>query len=147
MLTRRTFIQGGGALAAGAVASGTSFLESEIKEHGIVKIRFQFYPGKARIVKSTIFSDGQRGVFGIRLLGELELHETRLVEMPISDAKDVAASSGKVWMVPTTVWAEDGKKEETSVGMVVKDGNLMFASENGEVLPIWMSLSDVRQVL
>lgn len=149
MLTRRTFIQSAGALAVGAVAGGIALLESEIKEYGLVEIRFWLFAKEPIVIKSTIFSDERRDVFGVRLLGERGSDDLRLAELRLSAVKAALAVPGRIQKSSMTGWnAQDGKKREGFLDLVAKDGNLVAAGPGQlEKAPIWMSLADVRQVL
>lgn len=148
MLTRRTFIQSTGALAA-AAAGGMAITNSEIKEHGIVEIRFRFLAKDPHVVKSTIFSDERRGVFGVRVLGKREPGDARLAELRLTDVRDTVAVPGRVRKGALAVWNCDGRKEEGFLHLLAMDGNLMFAVPGVDIseTPVWMSLADVQQVL
>ncbi len=147
MLTRRTFIQSTAALAAGAAAGGIAFSEYEIKEHGLVDIRASFF-GKPIVIKSTIFSDELRDVFGVRLMGEHGPSDARLAELRLSAVKAALAVPGRIQKSSMTAWnAERGTKEEGFLDLVAKDGDLMIALPGRlENEPAWMSLVDVRQI-
>lgn len=147
-MTRRTFIQSAGALAAGAAAGGIVFPKHEIKEHGLVEIRALFFTKDPIIIKSTIFSDERQGVFGVRLLGERGPCDTRLAELRLSAVKAAVAVPGRVQKCAATMWNGEGKKEKGFLDLVTRGGNLMFANAGQlEEAPAWMSLADVRQVL
>jgi hypothetical protein len=148
-MTRRTFIQSAGALAAGAAAGGIAFAEHKIKEHGLVEIRAWFFTKDPIVIKSTIFSDERRGVFGIRLLGERGPCDARLAELRLSAVKAAVAVPGRVQKCAATTWNREGRKEEGSLlDLVARGGNLVVAGAGQlEKAPTWMSLADVRQVL
>jgi hypothetical protein len=147
-MTRRTFIQSAGALAARAAAGGTVLPEHEIKEHGLVEIRAWFFAKDPIIIKSTIFSDERRGVFGVRLLGRRGPCDARLAEMRLSAVKAAVAVPGRVQKCAITTWNGEGRKEEGFLDLVARDGNLVVAGTGQiEKAPVWMSLADVRQVL
>lgn len=148
MLTRRTFIQSAGVLGAGVATGAIGRTKPEIREHGIVEIRFMFLAKEPVVVKSTIFSDEQRGVFGVRLLGERGARDMRLAEIPLSAVKDAVAVPGRISRCAMTGWAGEGAKDSGLLDLVAKDGNLVVSGRghlNDE--PVWMSLDDVRQVL
>jgi hypothetical protein len=147
MLTRRTFIQSAGALAVGATAGGIAFTKPEIKEHGIVEIRFRFFTNEPIVVKSTIFSDEQRGVFGIRFLGERGPLDVRLTELRLADVKGALAAAGRIRKCGITTWNGEGKREKVLLELMTKGGNLLLAAPGQLDDPAWMDLADVRQVL
>lgn len=152
MLTRRTFIQGAGALAAGAAAGGIALPESEIKEHGLVELRAWFFSKNPIVVKATIFSDERRDVFGIRILGERGTRDTRFAEIRLADVRASVAAPGRVSRCTATGWSEEGKKESGFVDLVAREGSFVVATP-GELEkaphpgPAWLALSDVQQVL
>jgi len=149
MLTRRTFIQSTGVLAAGATVGGIAFPKREFKEHGPVEIRFCLFDKDPIVIKSTIFSDERRDVFGIRVQGERGPSDVRLFELRLSATKAAVAVPGRVIQKCTaTAWNEEGRKEEEFLDLVAKGGNLMFAGVGRiEKEPVWMSLADVQRVL
>jgi hypothetical protein len=148
MLSRRNFIQGTVTLAAGTAVGDIAFPEREIKEHGIVEIRFKFLSCKPIVVPSTIFSDERRGVFGMRLLDKREPGDVRLAEFCLADVIGAVAAPGRVRKCAVTAWKGNGMKENSFLDLMVKDGNLMFAALGQiEESPPWMSMVDVRQVL
>lgn len=149
MLTRRTFIQNAGALAAGAAAGGIAFPEHEIKEHGLVEIRAWFFSKDPIVVKSTIYSDERRDVFGVRILGERGPSDLRLAELSLSAVKAAISAPERIQKCAMTGWnAENGKLEEGFLDLVAKGGNLVVAGP-GQLkrTPVWMSLADVCQIL
>lgn len=148
MLTRRTFIKSTGTLAA-AAASGMALTESGIKEHGIVEIRFRFLAKDPCVVKSTIFTDERRGIFGIRILGNNDPGDARLGEFRLSDIRETVAAPGHVRKGNCAVWDCNGRKKEEALHLLAMDGNLMFAVPGVDIIetPVWMSLADVQRVL
>lgn len=148
MLTRRTFIQGAGALAAGAVAGGIALQKPEIKEHGLVEIRFWLFDKDPVVIKSTIFSDERRDVFGVRLLGERGPGDLRLAELRLPAVKVVIAAPERVKICTGTMWNEESEKEEMFLNLVARGGNLVIALAGQlDKASVWMSLADVRRVL
>jgi hypothetical protein len=150
-MTRRAFIQSAGALAAGAAAGGIAFPEHEIKEHGLVEIRAWFFGKDPIVLKSTIFSDARRDVFGVRLLGMGKL-DTRFAEIGLADVKAAVDVPGRITRCTMTGWNGEGKKETGFMDLIVREGSLVIATP-GELEksprpgPAWLALSDVRQVL
>lgn len=134
-----------GVLAAG-VAGGVAF-PAEIKEHGLVELRAWFFVKDPVVLKSTIFADNGRDVFGVRILTEPGL---RLAELPLSTIKAVVASPGRVEKCLMTAW--DDERKEGLMEVVSRDGKLVFAipgqlDQTPRPGPAWLDLSDVRQVL
>lgn len=148
MLTRRTFIQGAGALAAGAATGGIALQKPEIKEHGLVEIRFCLFDKDPIVVKTMIFSDEQRDVFGIRVLGERGACDMSLAELRLSSVKAALADPGRIQRCLMHTWSAEGKEDKGLLDLVAKDGNLLVAG-SGELEkgPVWMSLADVQRVL
>lgn len=151
MLTRRTFIQSAGAMAAGAAAGGIAFPERGIKEHGLVEIRAWFFGTDPIVLKSTIFSDDRRDVFGVRILGMGRL-DTCFAEFRLADVKAAVAVPGRISRCAITGWNGEGRKESGFQDLIVREGNLVVALPGQLELtpppgPAWIALSDVRQVL
>ncbi len=146
MLTRRTFIRNAGTMAA-AAAIGIAAPESEIKEYGIVDIRTDIF-GKTTILKATIFSNGPRDIFGIRLLGEPGPLDLRLAELRLSAVRETLATPGRPMRCAARMWTGNGTKREVPLDLVVDATKLSIAdAEKLKVAPAWISLSDIRRVL
>lgn len=118
------------------------------REYGIVEFRACFFAKEPIIIKSVIFSDERRGVFGIRFLGERGPGDLRLIEMSLPAVKRVIAVREGVKISTFKTWNGDGKKREMFLNLVARDGNLVIA-EAGHIdrAPAWMRLADVRKVL
>jgi hypothetical protein len=146
MLTRRTFIQSAGALAAGA-AAGVALPEPKVKEHGLVELRARLFNDLV-VVRSTIFADERRDVFGIRFLGERGPRDVRLVELQLSAVAVATAVPETICECPYVAWTYQGEKEGGLLDLMGKDGNLLIAGPGQiKTIPFWMSLADVRRVL
>lgn len=147
MLTRRTFIQGTGALAAGASIAGIAFPKAKIKEYGIVEIQTWYVWENPNVFNSTIFSDERRDVFGFRILGKLDGDKTRLAEIRLSAVKTAIAVSGQVQEFPATWWTADGKRKDGVLTTVALNGHLNISGDRAGFSTLLISLTDVRQVL
>ncbi len=146
MLTRRTFIRNAGTMVAAATI-GIAAIESEIKEHGIVDIRTDIF-GKSTILKATIFSNGPRDIFGIRLLDEPGPLDLRLAELHLSAVRETLATPGRPMRCAARMWTGNGTKREVPLDLVVDATKLSIADAGKlKVGPAWISLSDIRRVL
>jgi hypothetical protein len=146
MLTRRTFLEKTGTLALGTVA-GASIRKNEIKEHGLVEIRMKLFGYHLIAVKSTIFADEDRDVFGIRILGKRGPSDARLVETELSAVIKAVAFPGHIWTSRAVCWSESGQREEWALELVVKNGNLLIAQPGFLEEAPQMDLADVQEVI
>jgi hypothetical protein len=143
-MTRRKFIQGTTAIAAGAAVGLT--VSKGIREHAPVKIRTFFLSDDPIVIRGALYADDRRDVFGIRAFDQGK--ETARVELRLSSVREVVASPARVARCRVTIRAH-GRTQEGDLNLVAKDGNLTFlVDEPGRPpSPIWMCLTDVRRVL
>lgn len=149
MLTRRTFMHSAGVLAAGMAGGVAS--PAEIKEHGVAELRAWFFAKDPIVLKTTIFSDERRDVFGVRILGERGSHGFRLAELPLPTIKEAVSTPGWVRKCLMIGW-DGGERKEGLMEVVSREGKLVFGipgdlDKSPRPGPAWLDLSDVRQVL
>ena len=150
-MTRRTFIRGTAAIAAGAAAGLTiprlGLADSKsLREYAPVEVRTYFLGPDPLVIQGAIYADDRRDVLGIRVFDKGK--EFGWVKIRLSIVKEVVASSK---MITCRVFArnEHGKIEEFNVDLSEHNGNivLLIHEQNRSRTPVWMSLADVRRVL
>jgi hypothetical protein len=153
-MTRRTFIRGTAAIAAGAAAGLTiprlGLANSKgIREYAPVEIRTFFLGPDPIVIQSAIYADDRRDVFGIRVFEKGE--EFCRAEIGLSIVKRVVASPFKTILCGIFTRNEHGKTEKLYVDLLSEDGCLTFylrdERNKRSDKPVWMSLTDVRRVL
>jgi hypothetical protein len=150
-MTRRTFIRGTAAIAAGAAAGLTipkiGQADSKgIREYAPVKVWTRFLGPESIVIQGAIYADDRRDVFGIRVFDKGE--EFSRAELPFSVVKDVMASPKRI-TCRVSARNEHGKIERFIVNMFAHNGNLvlLILEQNHSSTPVWMSLADVQRVL
>jgi hypothetical protein len=143
-MTRRKFIQGTTAIAAGAAVGLT--VSKGIREHAPVEIRTFFLSDDPVVVQGALYADDRRDVFGIRAFDQGK--EMARGEFQLSSVREVVASPARIARCHFTI-REHGRTREGDLNLVAKDGNLtLLVDEPGRPpSPIWMGLADVRRVL
>jgi len=144
-MTRRRFIQGTTAIAAGAAVGLAA--SKGIRKHGPVEIRTFFLSPDPLVIQGALYADERRDVFGIRAFDKGR--EAIRAELRLSSVRKAVASSDRIRCHVTT-WDGEGRIQEGDVNLVAKDDeNLTFlVDDRGRAPhPIWMGLTDVRRVL
>jgi hypothetical protein len=126
-------------------------LADGIKEHGIVDVHA--WSWDEIILKSTIFSDRKRNVFGIRVLGQPGTEDKNLAELPLVDVEAAVATPEHFRKCAATRWTQDGEKKEGAFEIIVKGENFAMGQQGAfnkwcrPPGPTWILLSDVLKVL
>lgn len=121
MLTRRTFVQGAGVLAAGAATGGIATAEP-VKELGL------FISSKIGTVSlGYIFADEPANIFGIRFHGDRPAFTTTLIELPLSTVKCALKNQGQIMSDKATIQRRAAGPLEVFVDIRAKDWDLAVA--------------------
>jgi hypothetical protein len=146
MLTRRTFIQGAGVLAAGTAVGGMIFKGT--KEHGPIGIRMFFFGKEPIVIDGDLLSDELRDVFRIRSFDKGDLMAT--AELKLSEVKKAVATPGKTVRMEVAMQSERGIVENGFISVVARGETLTFLIDEKigpDPSPVWIMLEDVRRVL
>jgi hypothetical protein len=144
-MTRRKFIHGTTAIAAGAAVGLTAF--KSIRTYAPMEIRTFFLSDDPLVIQGALYADDRRDVFGIRTFDKGR--EAVRAELRLSIVRETVAFPSRMARCHVTTWDQKGRIQEGDVSLVAKDGNLTFlVDERGRSPhPIWMSLTDARRVL
>jgi len=141
-VTRRRFIQGTAAIAAGAAAG--LMAHKGFREYGPVDMRIYLLSMAPDIIKSLLFSDERRDIFGIRVLDE---HGDAVrAEMPLSRIREILVSVPSRGTCPVTIHYRGGRTERESVVVAAKSEKFTMRVHS-DLTPVWLWLSDVQRVL
>jgi hypothetical protein len=143
-MTRRKFIRGTIVMAAGAAAGLTAY--KGFREHGPVDIKFYLFSKDPVVVKSSLFSDERRDIFGMRMLEAGHWLPAFQVEMPLSRIRRILSSAYRGGACPVTVYYRGGRTERTSM-VVAAESEKFTVRFDPDPTPVWLQLSDVRRVL
>lgn len=143
-VTRRNFIQGATALAAGAAVGIPS---SKIAEYSPVDLRMYFLPRKPFILKVGLYSDESKDLFGVRVLPFDKNDKPGVGHLSLSKVRAIVDSRSPSGLLKMEFKSAEGETELREVLISVARGDFLIQDGGMEGAPFAMPLEDVRRVL
>lgn len=143
-VTRRNFIQGATALAAGAAVGIPA---SKTLEHSPVDLRMYFLPSKPFTLKVGLRSDESKDLFMIQVLPFDKNDKPGVAHLSLSKVRAIVDSRSPSGLLKMEFKSAEGETEPREVLISVARGDFLIQDGGMEGAPFAMPLADVQRVL
>lgn len=138
-------MEGVTALAAG-VAVGLPAYEG-LREYGPVNLWMHFFSKCPIVIKSSLFSDENKDLFGIRVFFDRTNKQSGEARLPLSRIRDLAASRIPAATFKAECQYSDGNVASHNILAIIIEGHLILKEDDQEGAPFWLKMEDVQRVL